>query len=535
MATERFNLEKQELAFTPVAKISTIVNGLRSAFADDVMRDIGFRKQQLQALLQGVRENSDMLAQALKLDLNRSKQEAMFYEIEPVEFEIGQFLQNLDTWTKPDTNRLASDQIGFLASSMEVRKEPLGTVVIISPWNYPLRLTLLPLIGALAAGNTVVIKPSEVAPYSAMAMQHVLTTCLDTRVVQLVQGGVDETTELLKQKLDHFFYTGNGTVGKIVAKAAAEQLVGVTLELGGKSPAIVHNDVADLGPTAMRLVWAKLTNAGQSCTAVDYVLVHRSIKDKLIKLLVEVIHEAYSRTPQKSADYGRIINQRHWQRLMDALAATGGSVVPVADDEADKNDRYIPPTVVDDVTPTDSLMRDELFGPILPIIAYDTLDEALATINGRDQPLALYVFGSNKTIEYVMGHTRSGAAVANDTMFHMGAHNFPFGGVGASGVGNYMGRYSFETFSHSRSVMQRPLWFPPPGVDTLRLAPFDGPQNAWKAEVGPAMMYPKNYWLRRTFWGKLLTLVPLWRLLAATGPLLLGLLKGRAAVKATRP
>ncbi|KAJ1954304.1 hypothetical protein EC988_002507 [Linderina pennispora] len=535
MATSTIDLEKQELAFTPVSKISTIVADLRSAFAEDIMRPVSYRKQQLQALLEGVRQHSDLLAQALYLDLHRCKEEALLYDIQAVEFEIGQALANIDTWVRPEHNRLASDQTGFLTSSMEVRKEPLGCVVIISPWNFPVRLTLLPLIGALAAGNTVVLKPSEVAPYSAMAMEYVLRTSLDARVLQVVQGGVAETTELLKQKFDHFFYTGNGAVGKIVARAAAEQLAGVTLELGGKSPAIVHSDVADLGPTAMRLVWAKLMNVGQACVGLDYLLVQRSVKDKLVGLLTEVVHKAYTRTPQKSAEYGRIINQRHWQRLMDALAASSGTVVPIVDDVADKVDRYIPPTLVDNVTVSDSLMRDELFGPILPIITYDTLDEALQIVNSRDQPLALYVFASDKTSEYVLQHTRSGGAIANDAMFHLAAHNFPFGGVGPSGVGNYMGRYSFETFSHKRSVMKRPLWFPPAGVDTLRLAPFAGDENSWKAVVGPAMMYPKSYWLRTSWLGRLFTLVPLWRLLAATGPLLLGLFKGRAVVKSTRP
>ncbi|ORX66792.1 aldehyde dehydrogenase [Linderina pennispora] len=446
MATSTIDLEKQELAFTPVSKISTIVADLRGAFAEDIMRPVSYRKQQLQALLEGVRQHSDLLAQALYLDLHRCKEEALLYDIQAVEFEIGQALANIDTWVRPEHNRLASDQTGFLTSSMEVRKEPLGCVVIISPWNFPVRLTLLPLIGALAAGNTVVVKPVGGGAY-------VLRTSLDARVLQ--------TTELLKQKFDHFFYTGNGAVGKIVAKAAAEQLAGVTLELGGKSPAIVHNDVADLGPTAMRLVWAKLMNAGQACVGLDYLLVQRSIKDKLVELLTEVVHKAYTRTPQKSAEYGRIINQRHWQRLTDALAASSGTVVPIVDDVADKADRYIPPTLVDNVTASDSLMRDELFGPILPIITYDTLDEALQIVNSRDQPLALYVFASDKTSEYVLQHTRSGGAIANDAMFHLAAHNFPFGGVGPSGVGNYMGRYSFETFSHKRSVMKRPLWFPP--------------------------------------------------------------------------
>ncbi|KAJ1944909.1 hypothetical protein FBU59_002466 [Linderina macrospora] len=519
-------MSSSPLTFTPVEAISTTVQEMRTSFKQGTMRDMEFRKQQLKSLLAGLHERETLIADAITTDFGRAPQENVFYDILPVQFEIGQILLNVDKWAQPDKPALISDQTAFLMSSMEVRKEPLGTVVIIGPWNYPIRLILLPLVGALAAGNTVVLKPSELAPHSAKAIESLVTEYLDPRVVRVVHGGVPETTELLKQRFEHYFYTGNGMVGKIVAKAAAEHLAGVTLELGGKSPVIVHSDVSDLGVAATRIMWGKLLNAGQTCVGVDYVLVHRSVKDKLIELFLNYIENAYGRLPQKSADYPRIISDRHWQRIKSLLDATKGTVVPTCDDQPDQADRYIPPTIVDNVAFDDPLMSDELFAPVMPIITYDSLDEALDYINSHDQPLALYSFGSNKSNEYVFANTRSGGALANDTVFHLAAGNFPFGGTGPSGVGRYMGKYSFDTFSHHRSVLKKAIAFPPPSVDSLRFPPYQGEENAWKP-IGFGLVFPSTYWMRRTFWGKLLTLVPLWRLIVSVGPLLRGLTKGR--------
>ncbi|KAJ1957304.1 hypothetical protein EC988_000896, partial [Linderina pennispora] len=421
-----------ELCLTSIHAIGVTVQEMRTSFAQGTMRDIKFRKQQLNSLLAGVRKNSKLLLDALSMDLGRPTVESEVFEIAPVEYEIGQFLKYMDKWAKPDKHKLGSEQAALLMCSMEVRKVPHGTVAIIGAWNYPIRLILLPLIGALAAGNTVVLKPSELAPHSAMAIEILVSECLDSDAVRVVQGGAAETSELLKQKLDHIFYTGNGKVGRLVAKAAAEHLAGVTLELGGKSPVVVHHDVADLGATATRIMWAKLANSGQTCVGADYLLVHRSIKDKLVVLCQNFIENAYTKSPQKSPDYTRIINDRHWQRIMELLDATEGNIINCTDDQADQADRYIPPTLVDGVRPNDPLMSHELFGPILPIITYDTLDEALNLINSRDQPLALYAFGSSKTTEYIVANTRSGSAVSNDTMYHMAANNYPFGGTGPS-------------------------------------------------------------------------------------------------------
>ncbi|ORX74461.1 aldehyde dehydrogenase [Linderina pennispora] len=465
-----------QLPTTPIDSIGAIVQDMRASFASGTMRDINFRKQQLQALLRGLREHEQILLDASAMDMSRSPQESRFFDLGPVEYEIGQFLRYIDKWARPDKHPLASEQTAFLMSSMEVRKEPLGTVVIIGAWNFPARLNLVPLIGALAAGNTVVLKPSDVAVQSAIAIGDLVTEYLDPRVVRVVQGG-------------HYFYTGSGKVGKIVAKAAAEHLAGVTLELGGKSPVVVHSDVSDLEAAAARIMWGKLTNAGQTCVG-------------------------------QSPDYVRIINDRHWQRIMALLNNTTGDILNTCDDGPDQADRYIPPTLVDGVRPEDSLLSDEIFGPVLPIITYDILDEALDYINSHDQPLALYAFGSSKTTEYIISNTRSGGAVANDAYMHMAAHHYPFGGTGPSGVGRYMGKYSFDTFSHHRSVLKNSLRFPPA-------------QSEWKSG-GRDLAFPHNFWLRTSFWGKAFTFIPFWRLLASTRVVFLGLVYGRSATRARK-
>ncbi|KAJ2697398.1 hypothetical protein H4218_003985 [Coemansia sp. IMI 209128] len=524
-------LDKSELRYTPVEAISGTVSALRESFARGTMRDISFRKQQLRALLKGLREDKKALLDALYHDLHKSHAESLYAEYDSVEYEIGQYLDNLDKWAKPSHNPLASVQPALLLSKSEVRKEPLGVVVIIGAWNYPLRLVMLPTIGAIAAGNTVVLKPSELAPHTAQALQNMITRCMDSSVIRVVQGGVKESTELLKEKFDHYFYTGSGSVGRIVARAAADNLAGVTLELGGKSPAIVHADVSDLVPTAFRIMWSKLANSGQTCVATDYLLIHRSIKDKLVPLLVEAVAGMYGKSPKESPDYGRIINARHWNRLMDALNATEGTQIAITDDLPDEGDLYFPPTIVDGVRPGDSLMKDELFGPILPIITYDTLEEAISLVNSRDQPLALYVFAKSDSAEAVVTRTRSGSATVNDTMFILASMSNPFGGVGPSGVGRYQGKHTLDTFSHHRHVMKRPIWFPTPGVDTIRGPPFAGKENSWKLDLSRQMVYPSLWSLRDSVLGKLVTLIPFWRSLVIIPGFVRALVQSKPVVR----
>ncbi|KAJ2662085.1 hypothetical protein IW148_003133 [Coemansia sp. RSA 1199] len=526
-------LGSSELTYTAISDIGGIFDAVRTGFTSGTQREFSSRKHQLRQFLRGLREEKKALLDAVYFDIRKARGETELFEYKAVEYEIGMFLDNLETWSQPDCNPLAMQQPAFLLSRGQVRKEPRGTVVVLGAWNFPIRILLLPVVGALAAGNTVVIKPSELSPHTAAVVERVIRY-MDPSVIRVVQGGVEETTVLLKQSFDHFFYTGNGRVGKIVARAAAEHLSGVTLELGGKSPAIVHADVADLAPVATRIMWSKLSNAGQTCVGTDYLLVHRSLKDKLVPLLVEAAHAMFGHSPQKSLDFGRIVNTRSWKRIMRLLSATEGTFVRVTEDEADEADLFVPPTIVDGVRFDDALMTEELFAPVLPIITYDTLDEAIEFVNQGDQPLALYVFASSQSAEHVISHTRSGTAVVNDTFFHLASHSNPFGGVGPSGVGNYTGKYSFDTFSHQRYVLKRPLWFPSPGVDTVRMPPYSGKENAWKQELGNRMVYPAPRSLRDSVWSKLFTFIPFWRVLAIIPGFLAALLTAKPLIRSRK-
>jgi aldehyde dehydrogenase (NAD+) len=333
-------------------------------------------------------------------------------------------------------------------------QEPLGTVLIIAPWNYPVQLVLGPLIPALAAGNTAVVKPSEVAPATAAALADLIPRYLDERAVQVVTGGVDETTELLAHQFDHIFYTGNGTVGRVVMEAASRHLTPVTLELGGKSPAIV-TDSADVVVSARRIAWGKFVNAGQTCVAPDYVLVPESLHDQFVAELVTALKTFFGDDPATSQDYGRIVNARHHARLTGLLDRGGYDAVAVGG-ERDIDSRYIAPTVLTGVKPDAAVMEDEIFGPILPVLTYEQLDDAIAFVNERPKPLALYVFGSRATaIDRVVEHTSAGGVTVNHTLLHVSVHDLPFGGVGASGMGAYHGDAGFHIFSHAKPILHR--------------------------------------------------------------------------------
>ena len=318
---------------------------------------------------------------------------------------------------------------------------------------------------ALAAGNCAVVKPAEVWAHTSRAIAELLPRYLDPACVAVVEGGVPETTELLAQRFDHIFYTGNGTVGRIVMTAAARHLTPVTLELGGKSPAIVHRS-ADLAVTARRIVWAKFTNAGQTCVAPDYVLVERAVEQPLLDALAATVRELYGADPKHSPDYGRIISDRQFDRLARLLDGTQ----IVCGGELDRDERYIAPTVLRDVSLAAPIMQDEIFGPLLPVIAVDSVDDAIALVTDRPKPLALYVFAEDGAVaDRVLARTSSGGACVNDAIVHLSVHDLPFGGVGESGMGAYHGRTSFETFSHRKSVVAKsskldvPLRYPPYG------------------------------------------------------------------------
>lgn len=431
---------------------------VRRGFADGVVRSIGERRTQLRQLRRLLVEREDELTTALRTDLGKSAFEAYSTEIGFTINEIDLALDELDDWTAPQRTKLP---MHLKPGSAQIVPEPLGTVLIIAPWNYPLQLLLAPLVPALAAGNTVVLKPSEIAPATADAVARLLPTYLDARVVQVVTGGVPETTKLLEEPFDHIFYTGNGTVGKIVMRAAAEHLTPVTLELGGKSPAIVAAD-ARIDVAARRIAWGKFINAGQTCVAPDYVLVEHSVASQLLAALGEAVSAFYGSDPAESQDYGRIVSDRHFERLTELLDADRGTVA--IGGRSDRATRYLAPTVVTDVDVDGPLMSDEIFGPILPVIPVASVEAAVEFVRERPKPLALYIFSErDATVERVIARTSSGGVTVNHTLLHLAVPDFPFGGVGPSGMGRYHGRYGFEVFSHAKPVLHRGTK-PDPGI-----------------------------------------------------------------------
>lgn len=431
---------------------------VRRGASTGVIRAVSARETQLRQLRRFLVEREDELTVALRSDLGKSAFEAYSTEIGFTINEIDLALDHLRTWTAPRSTKLP---LHLKPGSARLVPEPLGTVLIIAPWNYPLQLLLAPLVPALAAGNTVVLKPSEIAPATAAAVARHLPDYLDARCVQVVTGGVDETTALLTEPFDHIFYTGNGTVGKIVMRAAAEHLTPVTLELGGKSPAIVAAD-ARLEVAARRIAWGKFINAGQTCVAPDYVLVEEPVAGQFLTELRTAINAFYGDEPATSRDYGRIVSDRHFERLTGLLAADGCTVA--IGGGADRCERYIAPTVVVDVDPGGPLMSDEIFGPILPVLPVASIDAAIRFVGERPKPLALYVFSErDATVEKVVDHTSSGGVTINHTLLHLAVPDFPFGGVGPSGMGRYHGHYGFEIFSHLKPVLQRTTR-PDPGI-----------------------------------------------------------------------
>jgi aldehyde dehydrogenase (NAD+) len=353
--------------------------------------------------------------------------------------------------------------------------EPLGVALIIAPWNYPIYLTVTPLAAALAAGNCAVVKPSELAPASSALLARLLPEYLDADAVTVVEGGVSETTDLLAERFDHILYTGGPTVGRIVAEAAAKHLTPVTLELGGKSPAIVHRD-ANLTQAARRVAFAKWANAGQTCIAADHVYVHRDVEDEFASLLAREVKARYGAEPRRSADFARIINEQHTQRIASLLDA-GGYDQTEFGGEVDTADRYVAPTVLRGVRQDAKVMREEIFGPVLPLVAYDDLAEPIAAINRDEKPLALYVFTRDQeTADRVLAETSSGGACVNEVMMHLLVNDLPFGGVGHSGYGAYHGKTGFDTFSHHKSVLRRPGWLP-------ELPAARPPYRAWKKQL----------------------------------------------------
>jgi aldehyde dehydrogenase (NAD+) len=437
----------------------TVIAGLRATFASGRTRPVEWRRHQLKSLDRMLGESEAEILAALEADLGKSATEGYLTEIGFVRAEITETLRHLDAWLRPTRVRIPLKQ---RPGKARIHHDPLGTVLIIGPWNYPTQLVLAPLIGAVAGGNTVAIKPSEVAPHTSATLARLIPRFLDPDAVVVVEGAVPETTALLAERWDHVFYTGNGTVGRVVMTAAAKHLTPLTLELGGKSPAIVDAS-ANLDVAARRLVWGKFVNAGQTCVAPDYVLVDRKVEDPLLARMREAIHEFYGPDPRSSADYGRIVNERHFDRVI-RLADGGGTGDIVTGGDRDRGARYIAPTLYRDTDTTAPIMQEEIFGPLLPTIPVDDLDDAVAFVTARDKPLALYLFAEQEAARRkVLAETTSGGVCVNATLFHIAVPGLPFGGVGESGMGAYHGRSTFETFTHRKSVLDRPT-SPDPGI-----------------------------------------------------------------------
>uniref|UniRef100_A0A6J0UVH6 Aldehyde dehydrogenase n=1 Tax=Pogona vitticeps TaxID=103695 RepID=A0A6J0UVH6_9SAUR len=450
--------------------IKKTVDQARAAFETGKTRPLAFRIQQLKALKRMVQEREEDIKSALSKDLNKNQYSSFSYEIMNVLAEITDTVESLPAWAAPER---IPKTVMTLGDEAYVHREPFGVVLIIGAWNYPFILIIQPLIGAIAAGNAVVIKPSEVSEHTAKLLQDLIPEYLDKELYPVITGGVPETTELLKQRFDHILYTGNSVVGRIIMEAAAKHLTPVTLELGGKSPCYIDKD-CDLEVACRRITWGKYMNCGQTCIAPDYVLCHPSVQNEIVERIKKTLKDFYGDDVKKSPDYERIVNQRHFKRVLGLLEgqkiALGG--------EANETERYIAPTVLTDVSPNAKVMQEEIFGPILPIVPVNSLDEAIQFINRWEKPLALYVFARDKKIiKKMIAETSSGGVTANDVLMHYSVPGLPFGGVGNSGIGAYHGRHTFETFSHRRSCLLRPLGME--SVNKLRYPPASQKKVDW--------------------------------------------------------
>lgn len=440
--------------------IKDLVDIQRKYFYTGETLNIDFRFKQLALLKDIIIKNEEKILEALNKDLNKANFEGYATELGIVLEEINYTIKNLKKWSHP--TKVRSQITNFPASCFSY-PEPYGVTLVISPWNYPFQLSIAPMIGAIAGGNTVILKPSNKSVHVSKILTELIEQNFKEEYIAVVNGGREENTELLNQKFDYIFFTGSVPVGRIVMEAAAKNLTPTTLELGGKSPCIVDYD-ADIKVTARRIVWGKFLNAGQTCVAPDYIYVHKDVKDALIDSMIYYIKKFYGENPKESNDYPRIIDTGQFDRLIGYLdegnIEIGGRF--------EREELYISPTILSNITFDNSIMKDEIFGPIMPILELNNLDEAIEMVNSRPKPLALYFFSKNeKSIEKVLTYTSSGGVCINETIMHVASLYLPFGGVGDSGMGKYHGRASFDTFTHHKSVVKKgfsidvPLRYPP--------------------------------------------------------------------------
>jgi aldehyde dehydrogenase (NAD+) len=434
---------------TEPSQIPGIVAKLREAFGTGRTRPIEWRREQLRRLKTMLEEGEGDLLAALAADLGKPRLEGWATDIAVVINEIDHAVRHLAGWMKPER---VWTPVAQRPGRATIHREPVGVALVIAPWNYPVHLLLLPMVGALAAGNCVIGKPSEVTSNTSAALARLVPQYLDTTCVAIVEGGVPETQALLAERFDHIFYTGNGRVGRVVMAAAAKHLTPVTLELGGKSPTIVDDDV-NIDVAARRIAFGKFLNAGQTCVAPDYLLVSHARVNELVDSIGKAIRAFYGADPADSPDYARIVNDAHFRRLEELLSDGR----PVVGGETRPGERYIAPTVLRDVNPGSGVMAEEIFGPILPVLPVSDIDEAIRFVNERDRPLSLYVFSNSSEVQdRVLAETTSGGACVNTTVMHVAVPELPFGGVGASGIGAYHGKASFDVFSHRKSVLTKP-------------------------------------------------------------------------------
>jgi aldehyde dehydrogenase (NAD+) len=429
---------------------------LRQNFQSGITKPYAFRKEQLRKLKNSILKHEEDIYDALFKDLKKSREETWVTETGMVMAELSTAIRNLNQWMKPE--RTGTNLLN-LPSRSRIESEPLGVVLIIGPWNYPFQLLINPLVGAIAAGNTVVLKPSEFAPLTAMVMRKIIEDAFPPEYVFYIEGdGATVVPQMMNNfSFDHVFYTGSTVVGKMIYKMAAERLVPVTLELGGKSPCIVEED-ADLKVAARRIAMTKFSNAGQMCVAPDYVFVHENVKEKFLEKLKATVSQFYGEKPEEDYNYGKIINEKQFDRIANYITQGklyhGGRV--------NREKLFIEPTILIDTPPSAPVMNDEIFGPVLPVIGFRSREEALSIIRRHPDPLSFYVYTSSKRKEREwLDSVPSGGACVNNSSWHLTNHHLPFGGRGNSGLGQYHGRFTFDTFSHRKAVMKTPTWFDP--------------------------------------------------------------------------
>ena len=437
-----------QIVNTPIERIPQIVAAQRAYYSNHDTRSIVFRMEMLRKLRDAIMRHEKSLTDALYADLHKSYEEAYLTEISIVLGEIDNFLKNLARWAAPSKR---PTPLKLMPSKSCIVTEPLGTSLIIAPWNYPVQLLLNPLVGAIAAGCTAVLKPSPYVPNVSLAIERLIRECFSEEYVAVVQGHRDINSALLKERYDIIFFTGSPDLGRVVMRAAAENLTPVVLELGGKSPVIVDR-TTNIEVAAKRIAWGKSLNAGQTCIAPDYLLIHREVKEAFVEAFKRAIVELHGEDVQESKHYVRMVSDKAFERvsgyLNDGTVRSGGKL--------DAKDRYIEPTLLDNVYLDSAVMREEIFGPVLPMIEIESVEQAVAFINEREKPLALYVFADKRSAEYVIGYTSSGGACVNDVIMHIANEKMPFGGVGNSGMGRYHGRDSLYAFSHRRAMITTP-------------------------------------------------------------------------------